>query len=181
LGRVDTIYKHDTGGLNLVKDDFGIHVLYDATFVDMRSMEFELLKMCSYYIAKAEPLLDNDLRNMYPAVDRLKILGEALEYENQYQEEKLQLITAYLECYEHISDILEQQRVIQAIVDEMARRPRLNLSASHFRDSYEAEVNCLKVKTGLIREVMKMLMAAEFKENNRTREYIEKSYRMLYE
>lgn len=28
---------------------------------------------------------------------------------------------------------------------------------------------------------MKMLMAAEFKENNSTREYIEKSYRMLYE
>ena len=28
---------------------------------------------------------------------------------------------------------------------------------------------------------MKMLMAAEFKENNSIREYIEKSYRMLYE
>lgn len=85
-----------------------MHILYDAAFSDMRSMEVEMLKICSFYINKAEPLLDNDLRNMYPAVDRLKILDEALQYENMYQEQKLLLVTAYLECYEHITDVLEQ-------------------------------------------------------------------------
>jgi hypothetical protein len=45
-------------------------------------METELLKLCSFYINKAEPLLDNDLRNIFPVVDRLKILDEALGYEN---------------------------------------------------------------------------------------------------
>ena len=63
-------------------DDFGIHVLYDSAFIDMRSTEEEILKICSFYINKAEPLLDNDLRNMYPVVDRLKILDECLGYEN---------------------------------------------------------------------------------------------------
>jgi len=91
----------------LVKDDFGIHVLYDAAFSDMRTMETEILKICSFYVNKAEPLLDNDLRNMYPAVDRLKILDEALKWENDYQEEKLKLVQVYLECYEHTSDVLE--------------------------------------------------------------------------
>ena len=84
LGRVDQIYKHEKTALNLVKDDFGIHVLYDAAFSDMRTMETEILKICSFYVNKAEPLLDNDLRNMYPAVDRLKILDEALKWENDY-------------------------------------------------------------------------------------------------
>lgn len=84
LGRVDTLYKHEETGLNLVKDDFGIHILYEATFADMRVIETEILKICSFYINKAEPLLDNDLRNMYPAVDRLKILDEVLKYENMY-------------------------------------------------------------------------------------------------
>jgi len=107
FGRVDEIYKHEKADLNLVKDDYGIHVLYDATFADMRSMEFEVLKICSFYINKAEPLIDNDLRNMYPAVDRLKIIDECLLYENKYQEKKLDLVNAYLECYEHVSDILE--------------------------------------------------------------------------
>jgi hypothetical protein len=78
FGRVDVIYKHEKAGLNLVKDDYGIHVLYDATFADMRAMEMEILKICSFYINKAEPLLDNDLRNMFPAVDRLKIIDECL-------------------------------------------------------------------------------------------------------
>ena len=70
--------------MNLVKDDFGVHILYDATLADMRNMETELLKVCSYYINKAEPLLDNDLRNMYPMVDRLKLLDEILHYENLF-------------------------------------------------------------------------------------------------
>lgn len=84
-----------------------MHIIYDSAFTDMRSMEQEVLKICSFYINKAEPILDTDLRNMYPMVDRIKILDECLEYENLYHDAKLQLILAYLECYEHITDILE--------------------------------------------------------------------------
>ena len=90
------------------------------------------------------------------------------------------MVNAYLECYEHTSDILEQQRLIQAIVDEMAKRPRLNLSATHFRDSYLAEIECLKAKTQLIREVMCLLIEDERQANNGIREYIEQAYRLLY-
>ena len=108
LGRVDKIYLHKQSQLHLVQDDFGIHVLYDSVFPDMRSLETEILKTCSFYINKAEPLLDNDLKNIYPAVDRLKILEQALDYERQYQEEKFRLVSAQLECFEHVSDILEQ-------------------------------------------------------------------------
>ena len=84
LGRIDFIYKNEECDLNLVKDDFGIHIIYDSTFADMRMMELEMLKICSFYINKAEPLLDNDLKNMYPCVDRLKILDEVIEYENKF-------------------------------------------------------------------------------------------------
>lgn len=52
---------------------------------------------------------------------------------------------------------------------------------SHFKDSYNAEIDCLKVKTGLIRETMRMLMKDEFKENTNIREYIEKSYRLMHQ
>jgi len=82
---------------------------------------------------------------------------------------------------EHTSDILEQQRLIQAIVDEMARRPRLNMSGSHFKDSYNCEIECLTLKTQLVREIIRMVMRDEFKANNSVREYIEKSHRLLYE
>jgi hypothetical protein len=44
---------------------------------------------------------------MYPMVDRVKILDECLEYENKYHDAKLELILAYVECYEHITDNLE--------------------------------------------------------------------------
>jgi len=86
IGRIDTIYKNEEYKLNLVKDDFGIHVIYDASFEDMRLMEQEILKICSFYINKAEPLLDNDLKNIYPCVDRLRILEDAIRFENEYLE-----------------------------------------------------------------------------------------------
>ena len=89
---MDNIYKDEKSGLNMVKDDFGVHVLYDAALADMRVMETEILKICSFYINKSEPLLDNDIRNMYPAVDRLQILQEVMSLENDYQQEKLKLV-----------------------------------------------------------------------------------------
>jgi hypothetical protein len=45
-----------------------------------------------------------------------------------------------MECYEHITDPLEQQRLMQVITDVMARRPRLNLQANYFIDAYDAEI-----------------------------------------
>ena len=51
---------------------------------------------------------------------------------------------AYMECYEHIVDPLEQQRLMQVVTDIMARRPRLNLNASYFKDAYVAENECLE-------------------------------------
>lgn len=181
LGRIDKIYKNEDVNVNLVQDDYGVHVLYDASFADMRSMELEILKTCSFYINKAEPLLDNDMRNCYPAVDRLRILEDVMKYENEFQEAKLELVQLMMECYEHTADVLEQQRLIQVVVDEMAKRPRLNLAASHFKDSYKAEIDCVKEKTQLIRDVMRTIMKDEYKVNNSTREYIEKSFRLLYE
>jgi hypothetical protein len=63
----------------------------------------------------------------------------------------------------------------------MARRPKLNLSGSHFKDSYMAEIEFLNEKTKLVRDVIKLLMNDEFKVNESVRIYIEKSFRLLHE
>ncbi len=55
-----------------------------------------------------------------------------------------------------MTDLLEQQRLIQLIVDLMALRPRLNLNGTHFKDSYKVEVEQLTLKNEIIREVMRM-------------------------
>ena len=63
----------------------------------------------------------------------------------------------------------------------MARRPKLNLSGSHFKDSYIAEIECTKEKVKLIRRLVQLLMQDEKKENNNIREYLEKCYRLLHQ
>ena len=48
--------------------------MFDASFGDMNVLENEVIKICSYYISKIEPIIDEDLKNLYPIVDRLKIV-----------------------------------------------------------------------------------------------------------
>lgn len=42
------------------------------------------------------------------------------------------------------------------IVDLMAKRPRLNLAANHFLDSYTVEIKLLETQTKLVKEFVKM-------------------------
>lgn len=140
LGRVDKIEEHTESGYMMVTDDYGVNVLYDATFADMRNLEQEMLRTCSYYINKVEPVQDTDLRNILPTVDRFSMIENLLEFEEKFHKAKLDLSMTYLECLEHTCDPLDQQRIIQMINDLMAKRPRLNLAANFFKDSYSAEI-----------------------------------------
>jgi hypothetical protein len=63
----------------------------------------------------------------------------------------------------------------------MARRPRINLEGNHFRDSYKTEVDAIEMQTKLMREFIDMQMDLEFKANNEIREYLEKTYQIIYQ
>jgi hypothetical protein len=109
LGRIDFIKEHPQSGFHLVQDDFGVNVMYDCTFADMRALEQELLRIVSYFINKLEPMPSGDFRNVFPMVDRFHMLQQVLTCEDEYQQAKLTLAFAYMECYEHTCDSLEQQ------------------------------------------------------------------------
>ena len=110
----------------------------------MKGLEDELIKIASYYLSKSEVLQDPHSEKPQPCKDRLEMLDELLLCESKFQYRKVKLVLAYVECYEHIVDPLEQQRLMQVITDIMARRPRLNLQASYFKDAYAAEITCLE-------------------------------------
>ena len=61
-----------------------------------------------------------------------------------------------MEAYEHIYDPLESMRVLQMIVDLIAERPRLNLEATMYSESYESEIQLLNTKTSLYSDFLKM-------------------------
>lgn len=52
LGRIDDISFNDKFGLYFVKDDFGLHIMFDSALFDMKCLEQEVLKICSFYINK---------------------------------------------------------------------------------------------------------------------------------
>jgi hypothetical protein len=114
-------------------------------------------------------------------VDRFGLLDQLLEMELKYQNAKVELLLVYMESYEHISDPVEQQRMLQIMVDLMAKRPRLNLNASHFNESYLVEIRCFKVQRDMVAETLRLLMHRELELNTDTREYLEKSYKLVME
>ena len=181
MGRIDKIWIDEPSDCYIVTDDYGFNVMYDCAFTDMRAVEQEVLKIVSFYINKVEPMQDRDLRNVMPTIDRLGIIKEVLHYEELYQRAKLRLCLHYMECYDHTCDTLEQQRLIQIVVELMARRPRMNLAANHFKDSYRAEIDALETQAQIMKEFIRMQMDIEFKANTDIREILEKTYRLIYE
>lgn len=66
------------------------------------------MKIGSYYISKHESLLVSENEKPYPTVDRITLLEDLLDLELDYHFNKVVLVEQYIECYEHISDPLEQ-------------------------------------------------------------------------
>ena len=56
MGRTDHVHLDEESEEVYVKDDFGVFILYDCVLQDMKGMEEELIKICSYFINKAEVL-----------------------------------------------------------------------------------------------------------------------------
>lgn len=181
MGRIDHIELNEELKEVYIKDDFSIYILWDCVFQDMRGLEQELVRIGSYYINKSEVLLDptNDQAagsRPYPVKDRLEVLDDLLMMEAEFQFKKVKLIQCYMECYEHICDPLEQQKLMQVITDISARRPRLNLFSNYFRDSYEAEFKCLDAQFELIRLTVDYQIKLEKTENRRLQNALNLSY-----
>lgn len=67
------------------------------------------------------------------------------------------------------------------VVELMAKRPRMNLTANHFKDSYRAEIDALETQASIMKEFIRMQMDVEYRANNDIREILEKTYRLIYE
>lgn len=74
---------------------------------------------------------------------------------------KASLIETLLEAYEHTCDPLESVRVLQVVVDTMAVRPRVNLEATYFRDSYTEEIALIRERHLLYKEVLEVQTRTE--------------------
>ena len=67
---------------------------------------------------------------------------------------------------------------MQIMSDIMIRRPRLNLQASYFVDSYDAEILCLEREFEVVRTVVDLQISLEKTENSRLQDSLNLSYAM---
>lgn len=176
MGRIDHIELNENQEEVYVKDDFGVYILYDCVLQDMKGLEEELIKICSFYINKAEVLQDVHTEKPQPSRDRLEVLSDLLQFESTFHFKKVKLTMAYMECYEHVVDPLEQQRLMQVVIDIMARRPRLNLQANYFTDSYTAEFTCLDNQLELVKTLIKNQVKLEKTQNRMLQDSLALSY-----
>lgn len=86
-----------------------------------------------------------------------------------------------MEVYEHTYDIVEQQRLLQIIVDIMAKRPRLNVDSTHFIDSYKSDIKYIDAMRELINEVVRDQKNRERNISNDIKEHLELKYRKINE
>jgi hypothetical protein len=124
----------------MVRDEHGIQIVYEEALNDMLLLEEELIKIGSYFLNKAEMsqhACGGEERSSM--LDRGEVAAHLLQHEFEFQVMKAKHVECLLEAYNHVCDPLESVRLLQMIVDTMALRPRVNLEAQYFRDSYIAE------------------------------------------
>jgi hypothetical protein len=51
-------------------------------------------------------------QRVIPTRDRLQLLDDLLNKEADFQFYKVKLVQVYMECYEHVTDPLEQQKLM---------------------------------------------------------------------
>ena len=98
-------------------------------------------------------------------IDRSEMALDLLKCETEYQFAKVQLVEKLLTAYEHIYDPLESVRCLQMIVDLMGQRPRLNMEASFYSDSYDCETKLLQEKQKFYHDLIDLQMDVENEEN----------------
>lgn len=98
-------------------------------------------------------------------IDRSEIAIDLLKNELDFQFAKVKLIEKLLESYEHIYDPLQSVRSLQMIVDIMAQRPRMNMDASFYSDSYDCEIKVLNEKFNFFSGVIELQTDIEKQEN----------------
>ena len=146
-----------------VMDEHGIKVVYEETLNDMVALEEEMLKIGSFYLNKAELLQHSTANDSQQStmMDRGEVCANLLEGELELQVVKIELTEILLQVYEHCCDPLESVRVLQMIADTMAIRPRVNLDATYLKDSYTAEIECLRQKVALYTSILQLQVDTE--------------------
>jgi hypothetical protein len=104
-------------------------------------------------------------------LDRGEVALHLFEQELELQLTKASLIESLLEAYEHTCDPLESVRVLQVIADTMAVRPRVNLEATYFRDSYRSEIAVMRERVKLYQEVLEIQTRTERAQNVEIRKF----------
>jgi hypothetical protein len=150
-----------------LQDAFGINIVYSPTLEDMALLEEELIKTGSYYLhqflqnketeqanhihtnpshsqASSDQSPKKAEKQSVGVIDRDEVTLDLLTKEKEFMYEKIHLIEQYMNAYSHVCDIVEQHKLIQIITDLMALRPRFNVNAPYFIDSYNAEIQCVK-------------------------------------
>ena len=164
-----------------VLNEFAQPIIYSESITEMVALEEELIKVGSYFINQHEYLqANNDIEtasstiggkssepNPRPSsmIDRPEMALDLLKCELNFQFAKVKLIEKLLEVYEHIYDPLESVRCLQMIVDTMAHRPRINMEASMYNDSYESETRLMVEKEAFFSDVVRLQTNIEKQEN----------------
>ena len=135
-----------------VKDSAGVYIQYEVVRNDFEELQTELLHLGSFYIEKYENFY-SDSTEPRPAIDRDSLRNELLENEVVFQRAKLKVLLVYLDIYDHLVKKGCVRAMVQHITDLMSLRPRLNLHASYFVESYRLHTKSLKAQRRLLRSL----------------------------
>ncbi|XP_019855372.1 PREDICTED: uncharacterized protein LOC100639594 [Amphimedon queenslandica] len=184
----DDYYSFDNVSNISVWDQSGKLIMYDLAEKKLAELEEFLLTIATYYIerevagtdeneeesdsataAVPPPQTDDvDLKLLsQQSVDRFTILLDLWNSQAEFMEEKMKLVTLYLEAYHSCYDKMEREKLTQVIVDIIGLKPRLNTQTKYFTVTFQQERDCLIAHYEAVQPIIKQLLDKE-RDYNRT-------------
>ncbi|KAJ3327154.1 hypothetical protein HDU76_012304 [Blyttiomyces sp. JEL0837] len=159
-------------------DNTGTSIIYadlDAALEDLKVLEKTLLKIATIYInrglngkeAISSSYIDElrfkmsdrrtelkDATYLNPNVDRVQTLAELYAAEVRFQYSKIDVINAYMEAYEHATDIDTIRKLGKIITSFLHLRPHYDFEASYFSKCYTFTSKGLELQANLVKNVI---------------------------
>lgn len=111
------------------------NILYDIALEDLKLVESRILEIGTHFINKYERIIK--MKQLPELVDRMGILSDLFELQEQFLYEKFNLIENYYYLYENTAEPLNAHKIGKIIMEIMYEQPKIDLNSEYFRNSYE--------------------------------------------
>lgn len=150
------LYSESAGQIT-VSDLYGYRIIYQTALTDLDTLENDLILIGSHFVLNnLATKIDSVANNTMP--DRYAIMLDLWTLHVKFLNTKRILLDLYYEAFQQAISINDRHKLAEIILSIIWQRPIIDLEDNYFKNSYIADIECLKKHSLLIQTILNSLI-----------------------